>query len=302
MVKITAVHLLLTYKCIWRCDHCFVWSAPEAEGVMTLQDLTSILSGSKKLGTVEEICFEGGEPFLYYPILLRGLKMAKELGFKTSIVTDCYWVTTSDDAAEWLKPIAQIGVDDLSVSGDAYHGGAVETEEVRNVVRAAKALGLPVSILAVEKPGEKGPVSIEGIPVSYSELMYRGRCVSKLVQDAPKKKWTELNECPYEDLEDQLRVHVDPLGWVHVCQGITIGNAWRQPLQEMVATYDPHSHPIVGPLLRGGPVELAKEFNVAPEDFYADACHFCYQLRVALRARFPEILAPDQAYGVGVDL
>ncbi len=301
MAEITGIHLLLTYKCIWRCDHCFVWSGPDAEGVMTLRDIESLLGQSKDLRTVETICFEGGEPFLYYPILLEGVRKAKELGFKISVVTDCYWVTNADDARKWLEPMADIGIDDFSVSGDVYHGEAVETEEVRSSVRAAKALGLPVSILAVEKPGEKGPATVEGISVSYTELMYRGRCISKLVGDAAKKPWSELKECPHEDLENQKRVHIDPFGWVHVCQGIAIGNAWQQPLHRIMGVYDPRSYPVVAPLLRGGPVELAKEFDLSHEDTYADACHFCYDLRVALRERFPEILAPDQMYGVGVD-
>jgi hypothetical protein len=34
------------------------------------------------------------------------------------------------------------------------------------------------------------------------------------------------------------------------------------------------------------------------EDAYADACHFCYEVRRALRARFPEVLKPDPMYGV----
>jgi hypothetical protein len=37
---------------------------------------------------------------------------------------------------------------------------------------------------------------------------------------------------------------------------------------------------------------------VSHEESYADACHLCYQARCALRARFPEILTPDQMYGV----
>ncbi len=301
MIEPTGVHLLLTYKCIWRCDHCFAWSGPDAQGVMTLKDVESLLNQSKQVATVETVCFEGGEPFLYYPIMLMAVRRAKELGFKTSVVTDCYWVTTADDAAEWLRPLAEVGVDDLSVSGDIYHGEGVETEEVRNSVKAAKALGLPVSILAVEKPGEKGPESVEGIPVSYTELMYRGRCVSKLVQDVTRKPAGEFRECPHEDLAKQERVHIDPLGWVHVCQGIAIGNVWKQPLGSILDDYEPTTHPIVAPLLRGGPLELASHYDMLYDHSYADACHFCYNLRENLRATFPEILTPDQMYGVGVE-
>ena len=125
--------------------------------------------------------------------------------------------------------------------------------------------------------------------------------MAELVKDAVKKPWREFRECPYEDLEKQGRVHIDPLGWVHVCQGIAIGNAWQQPLHRIIGTYDPQTHPIVGPLLAGGPVRLAQKFGLSHEESYADACHFCYNLRVALRNRFPDILTPDQMYGVGME-
>ena len=62
--------------------------------------------------------------------------------------------------------------------------------------------------------------------------------------------------------------------------------------------YDPQTHPVVGPLLRGGPLALAATNNLVTEDAYADACHMCYLVRKELRPRFPGELAPDQMYGV----
>jgi len=46
-------------------------------------------------------------------------------------------------------------------------------------------------------------------------------------------------------------------------------------------------------------LKAAEELTECPhEDAHADACHFCYEARRALRARFPEVLTPDQMYGV----
>jgi len=52
-------------------------------------------------------------------------------------------------------------------------------------------------------------------------------------------------------------------------------------------------------LLTGGPVALVQEYNLPHEENYADACHLCFEARRELRARFPEILKPDQMYGEG---
>jgi hypothetical protein len=129
--------------------------------------------------------------------------------------------------------------------------------------------------------------------------MYRGRAAEELVARAPEQRgWEDLTECPFEDLHEPGRVHVDPLGNLHLCQGISLGNLYRRPLREICEAYDPAAHPIAGPLLDGGPAALVERYGLPHEKRYADACHLCYEARRALRTRFPEILAPDQMYGV----
>jgi len=93
-------------------------------------------------------------------------------------------------------------------------------------------------------------------------------------------------------------VHLDAYGHVHICQGISMGNMWETPLSELVASYDADAHPICGPLLRGGPAELAGQYGLATDGEYVSACHACFELRRALRDRFPDHLAPPQTYGV----
>ncbi len=91
---------------------------------------------------------------------------------------------------------------------------------------------------------------------------------------------------------------VSPLGNLHICQGIVMGNLFETPLSEIVNAYDPQSNAIVGPLLKGGPRELVQQYSIPHEDAYADACHLCDHTRRELRERFPEVLRPDQMYGV----
>jgi hypothetical protein len=94
------------------------------------------------------------------------------------------------------------------------------------------------------------------------------------------------------------RLHVDPFGHLHICQGISIGNLLQRSLPEIMRDYDADAHPIVGPLLAGGPAGIVKRFGLPHEQAYADHCHLCYEARSLLRGRFPGVLAPDQMYGV----
>ncbi len=39
-MRLTSLHLILTYQCTFECDHCFVWGSPWQEGTMQLQGCT----------------------------------------------------------------------------------------------------------------------------------------------------------------------------------------------------------------------------------------------------------------------
>jgi len=296
-MNLSGVHLLLTYHCNYECDHCFVWSGPNQAGTMSLEQIREILRQSKDLGTVEWIYFEGGEPFLFYVVLCKGVDMAAGMGFKVGIVSNSYWATDVKDAEEYLKPFAGV-VGDLSVSSDLYHADEKASREAKNACAAAKKLGIPIEIISIDPP-EAGAASaaVGQLPAGESTVMYRGRAAVKLSGRAAKKPWEEFTTCPYEDLLEPERVHVDPFGTVHVCQGISLGNVFETPLKEICSTYDPEHHPITGPLLSGGPAELARRYKVPHASSHADACHLCYETRRALRKRFPEVLTPDQMYG-----
>ena len=67
---LTGVHILLTYKGTSECDHCFLHCSPAREGTFTLEQLRALVRQIEALGTVRTVYFEGGEPFLYYPVLL----------------------------------------------------------------------------------------------------------------------------------------------------------------------------------------------------------------------------------------
>jgi len=288
-VRLSGLHLLLTYQCTFECDHCFVWGGPQQSGTLRLAEIDEMLRQAEELDTVESICFEGGEPFLYYPVLLSGVEEAVARGFRVGIVTNAYWATGVEDAVTWLRPLKGL-IQDLSVSSDLYHADVMLSQYARNASVAAEQLGIPIGTISVAQPNEED--------ASLASLMFRGRAAEKLAPRVPHQPWHTLTACPYEDLRQPGRVHLDPLGHVHLCQGISLGNVFRTPLADLVASYDADAHPIIGPLLQGGPADLVRRYDVPHDEAYADACHLCYEARLALRQRFPGVLTPDQMYGV----
>lgn len=301
-MNLTGLHLLLTYQCNYECDHCFTWGSPGQTGVMTLAQVRDIYRQAKELGTVEQIYLEGGEPFLYYPIMVKAAQEAAQQGFQVGIVTNDYWATAVEDAVEWLRPLAGI-VQDLSISTDLFHYDEVMSTHARSALDAAEELGIPTGTLICKVPeGTAGhPTQPQGEPIESGDIMFKGRAAMKLAEGVARRPWREFVECPYEKLDNPGRIHVDPLGNLHLCQGLLMGNLFERSLTEIVNTYDPQAHPVVGPLLAGGPAALVAQYDLPHEEAYVDACHLCYTARDVLRKQFPEYLGPGQMYGEGLN-
>jgi organic radical activating enzyme len=298
LLSLKGVHLLLSYKCDLECDHCFVWGNPTAKGAFRIDQVQQILKEARKLETVTYVSVEGGEPFLHYPIMLRTVQQATRLGLHVEVLTNCYWATCQEDAEAWLTPLAEAKNVQLTLSSDSYHNSSWKAAEPENAARAAFNLGIKVGVIAIENPGEMpSPEKIGEAKVDVSRLMYKGRAAVKLVDKAAQKPWREFVKCPYENLASPERVHVDPFGYVHVCQGISIGNAWQRPFSRLIREYEPNENDILEPLIRGGPVALVEKFDLPHQDYYADACHLCYSARCMLRDKYPDTLAPDEMYG-----
>jgi hypothetical protein len=298
---LTGIHFLLSYKCDSECDHCFVYSSPQAKGTFTLDQMKRVFNELAKIKTIEWVYFEGGEPFLFYPLMHEGIRIAHDMGFKTGIVTNAYWATSEEDVQLWLKPLRDLGLSDISISDDEFHYEGKETSPAKHASNAARKLGMPCGLIGIDKPTVEGAIDKEqakGKPVIGGGVMFRGRAVEKLIEGLPHRPWEEFTECPYEELRDPKRVHIDAYGNIHLCQGLSMGNMWDIPLSEMVKRYDVDSHPICRPLGNGGPALLAKDYGVPHEAEYVDACHMCYLVRRALIDRFPQYLAPRSVYGL----
>jgi hypothetical protein len=235
---------------------------------------------------------------LYYAILVQAVCKATYMGFSVGIVSNAYWANSMADAEEWLRPF--VGrLADFTVSSDLFHCSEALGERQQNVLAAAKWLNIPTGMVSIGPPGSdaqqtQGQIEDEGA------VMYRGQAMEQLAPRATRHLWEGFDSCPHEDLRELGRVHLDPLGKIHVCQGISVGNVFETPLKEICEKYDADAHRICGPLLEGGPAALVTEYNLphASRFAYADSCHLCYAARIRLRPRFPKYLNLNQIYGV----
>lgn len=298
---LTGIHFILTYRCTFECDHCFLYCSPHSRGTFTIEQVQQVLNEAGRMGTINWIFFEGGEPSLYFSLLEESIRRASTMGFKVGIVSNAYPARSEADAKLWLQPLADAGLSFINISNDIYHYGDSTENPATIAETVAGKLGIDAEAIRIEPPtivqaesgcGEKGQ------PVTGGDVMFRGRAADRLTKGLPRLDGNQFTECPFEDLDTPSRVHVDPFGHVQICQGISIGNMWETPLSELMANYRADAHPICGPLIRGGPAELARKYGVDDEAGYVSACHLCYSARKALIDDYPEELTPRQVYGL----
>ena len=243
--------------------------------------------------------FEGGEAFLYYPLLFESLRLAKKMGFSVGVVTNAYWATTDADAMLWLGPLAKLGIDDLSISDDAFHGDEKKDNPAEIAIRVAKKLGVAAGNICIEAPKIiSNDKKWGGKSVVGGDVLFKGRAVDKLLTaEMPRQDYRKFTDCPHENLKDPERLHLDPFGNLHFCQGLVIGSINKVPMKKIMKEYEPDANPVIAALVSGGPAALAEKFGFDTSPGFVSECHLCFEARRSLLDKFPDILTPKQVYG-----
>jgi MoaA/NifB/PqqE/SkfB family radical SAM enzyme len=295
------IHILLTYTCPLRCKHCYVFGGPKAKGRYTSGKLKDLLSQIEKVGSVHWIIFDGGEPFWHFPLLLAGIKYARQMGFKVGVITNGYFARTEETAVNFLRPIGQLGVSQLYISDDTFHYRSTKNTPAKRARQAAQGMGIPTTRINIEmNPDAKGknPGEIDGSPRFDSRMRFRGRATNLISNEMKTHNWQKLTRCPATDLDEPESLSIDPFGNVSICQGLTIGNALETSFSDVIKSYQIDNHPFLSALKDGGPALLASRFSIEPDHDFGDACHLCYEIRSSLVPSFPQYLAPRHVYGL----
>ena len=265
---------------------------------MTNSMVLNALRSATELGTIQDIYFEGGEPFLFYPILVNAARLASGFKFRVGIVTNGYFANSVNDASIWLRPFREFCSGIIFVSGDTFHGnGDNSLSHSDNLTKAATKLGMKTGTICIDPPCAEKDEHNPGAPILGGGVRFRGKAVEKLIDDTlPRFPWQSFNQCPDENWEDIKRLHLDPYGNLFACQGISIGNINQDSMKEVIDNYNCQSHPIISHLNKGGPAKLVRHYNLDLKENFIDACHLCFLARLELLDQYPEILVPKQVY------
>jgi pyruvate-formate lyase-activating enzyme len=329
-ITLKGIDFLLTYNCTSQCAHCCYRSGPGRGGRLTVAEVEGYLRQISH-HPLEWVLLFGGEPFILLDDLAEMIAAVRcHTTGRPLVFTNGYWAYNENVARQKLSRLREAGLDYILFSVDAFHSAFVPVARAALGIRVARELGfatIEIDNQWVLSPDLDIPtnaatrrmmetlaemVDLSGVEVVASRTHPTGRaaeCLPEILRAAGKMpqglcEAEGLCLAPYylgEDLRQPYAVEVHPDGEVDLCAGISLGNARRTPLADLLMGYDYTKHSVIHTIVESGPIALLAEAERAGyqrRPGYVDQCHLCYEVRSFLRTidGMAQYLAPAAVY------
>ena len=291
--------IFLNRRCPVGCSSCNAGAVPGNPQELSVPWLSSFFPKVKNLKFPGYILWTGGEPFLSFDALKRGISIACAQGYHSEILTSGVWFASHPERLEPLAEIAGKGNVSLRISLDAEHQEKVPLSLVIALIGKALEKQLEVNFTLREIPGSRGFVHrcIEEIKKSLPEYYLRNRSSRWLhyiphipissEPSPPGTPPTQKYRQPCRMIFRDLVVGED--GLVYPCCGF-VGFPSRHalavgdPITETWDTlaYRHRDHPLFRKLKEKGPYGICRESDLEPETWegapFQNTCHLCLAL------------------------
>jgi hypothetical protein len=262
--------------------------------------------------------FTGGEPFLNFNLLLKGVRIAHELGIPSTFVeTNSFWCTDDRNTREKLAQLKESGLNGFLISVNPFITETVPFERTVRAIRISREIfgaNLMVYQEAFHRQFKeldvKSTISFEeylqkvGLSgMGLAELLPLGRTNYKLkdlYRKYPAKAF--FKESCIRSLTREWHVHIDNYGnyIAGYCGGISLGDA--RDLSSICGEIDLEDRRVLSALANN----LEELYKVAVKEFsykeleegYISKCHLCLDVRrhmVQITDEFKE-LRPKEFY------
>ena len=145
-MKYNCVCFTLHRACNAECEMCCSSSSPKSKEKLQLDKVIKFIQSTKEIEEIEEVGITGGEPFLNFPALKEITYTSSLMGKKVSIMTNGYWAKDYETAYSMLSELKRRGLTSLGTSCDSFHQKYIPIENIKNLLRAANELKIPVGI------------------------------------------------------------------------------------------------------------------------------------------------------------
>ncbi|MFZ2896773.1 MAG: radical SAM/SPASM domain-containing protein [Saprospiraceae bacterium] len=287
----------LGYRCNLNCPSCFLGNKlNDHKSVIIFKDALDVIESTAALQTIGTIAFVGGEPFLYYDLMLKIASYSWEhYQCALNISTNATWANSKKKAWTLLQPLIDRGLKWILVSIDDFHIKSANLESIINCLSVCLEAGLNVSVQTLQhlnainsdtfKTKLSGYLDVEDINWISNPVTPIGNAAWKI----NKGDLLWHYNVPHGGCSAGEVLNVQPNGEVKPCCGaglssdrLTIGHIKKQSIYEMVkkAEADVILNMLIafqGP--RGIANLLEKEGYsnlIACHSPFSDACYACH--------------------------
>lgn len=119
-------------QCNIRCDHCVASEGVPKSVKMELSTAKEVIEEMAHY-SVTGISFTAGEPLLFREDICELIRICKQYGIYTRVVTNGYWAATRKESDQMVSELVQSGLSQLRISFSRWHQKNVDR---RNIVHA----------------------------------------------------------------------------------------------------------------------------------------------------------------------
>jgi hypothetical protein len=304
--------LILSYRCTNGCAHCLYNCGPKWERQpISAQTLQEALKAIAIWPQTPQVHFTGGEPFLYFDLLLQGVRYATQLGIPRYVETSASWCTDEAKTIQQFAALEQAGLQAILISCSPFHAERIPPIRTMRAIQAALdvfgkervIVYLPGFIEVLQQFDLERPTPLSRYEQAFGaerarQILWQGygiisggRAGYHLGQIAAHYAPAEFKgeNCNWELLYGQ-HSHFDLYGNFipSFCGGLTVGS-WRKLPQILADFQAGHYPPLIQLLVERGPYGLLKmaqaKFGYTPlAEGYTGKCHLCVDVRRHLAA------------------
>lgn len=291
------VIIFLNRRCHVGCASCNAAASADNPEELSVQWMEIFFNKIENLEFPGYIIWTGGEPFLSFEALKKGISLASQKGFYSEILTSGAWFQEEPGALETLSAAGDFS---LRISLDAEHQEQVLLPLIISLIKRALELGIEINFTLRHIPGREESVEEflaeikKQLPDFYRENHSRSRWLHYIphMPISPRKsrkgaelqqKWRKSCQMGFKDLvigEDGLVYPCCGLFGIPGHERLAIGD----PLMESLETLENRQrrNPLFQVLREKGPYGICSELGLAPETWnwspYESPCHLCLAL------------------------
>ena len=301
------IGIILSYRCHSACKHCLYNCGPGWDKAsMSSEDLREALEAVTVWPRAPQVHFTGGEPFLHYPLILEGVRMASDLGVHCYAETSAGWCIDYDEAVKRFEALRDAGLQALLISCSPFHAERIPPARTLRALRAALEvfgadgviLYLPefldvIQLFDIERTTRLSEYVERFGEETTHRLLWQGYGIisggrsgyelGDLAPRYPAQTFTD-QDCRL-DILFAHHSHFDLYGNFisGFCGGLTVGD-WHDLPRLLVDFAEGRLPPLIGILVERGPrglYDLAEERHAYSQlsEGYTGKCHLCVDVR-----------------------